>query len=256
MMKKYERVFRVAVFLIAAAGFIWFLIPLLWQVVNIGNGGGLAVCLLLLIGSLFFGKIRAACQNSKALRRVFLTVGILFCLGALWSLAMTCCMFSETAAKPPEDATAVVLGSLVDGTEPSADLRGRIDCAAVYLKEHPSAKCIASGGRGHREAVTEASAIKKALVSSGIDPQRILLEESSVNTKENLRRSLAIMKQNGISAPLAIITDDYHEFRACSIARSLGVNAYAVPARTPWFIFSSCWSREVLALTKYLFLPK
>lgn len=256
MMKKYERVFRAAVFLIAAAGLIWFLIPLLWQVVNIGSVCGLAVCLLLLVGSLFFGRIRTACQNSKTLRRVFLTVGVLFCLGALWSLAMTCCMFSAAAAKPPENAAAVVLGSLVDGTEPSADLRGRIDCAAVYLKEHPGAKCIASGGRGHREAVTEASAIKKALVSSGIDPQRILLEESSVNTKENLRRSLAIMKQNGISAPLAIITDDYHEFRACSIARSLGIKAYAVPTRTPWFIFSSCWSREVLALTKYLFIPK
>ena len=86
-------------------------------------------------------------------------------------------------------------------------------------------------------------------------PSRILTEETSRSTKENLANSLKIINRSGLDRRLAVVTDDYHEFRACSIARKTGVQAYAVPSKTPWFILSSCWAREVLALTKYLILP-
>lgn len=254
-MKKAEYIFRAAVFLVCAGGLVWFLIPLLWNVLNIGNACGLCVCAALMAGSLFFGKIREACLRSRVWRGVFLAADILLCAGAAWTIAMTCCMFSAAASTPPENSTVVVLGSLVSGTKPSADLQSRIDTAAVYLKEHPGTVCVASGGQGPREGITEAEAIKKTLVSAGVEPARVLLEDQSRSTRENLRNSLAVIKKAGGSQKLAIVTDDYHEFRACSIARSLGLEAYAVPARTPWFILSSCWAREVLALAKYLLIP-
>jgi uncharacterized SAM-binding protein YcdF (DUF218 family) len=246
---------RIAVFLAAAVGFAWFLIPIGWHVLNIGNASGLAVCLLLMVLAACWGKIRAAGEHSKPVRVFFTALVVLLCAGAVWSGAMTVCMLSGAAAAPAEDGVAVVLGSMVNGTSPSADLWSRIAAASSYLKEHPGVKCIASGGQGPGESVTEASVIKECLVADGIDADRILTEERSRSTKENLSNSMELAAQNGLGRKFAIITDDYHEFRACSVARKLGLEPYAVPAKTPWFILSSCWGREVLALTKYLILP-
>ena len=155
-------------------------------------------------------------------------------------------------AEAPKDATVVVLGSKVSGTTPSADLRARIDAAAVYLKANPQAKCVVSGGQGAGELVTEASAMEKGLVLQGIDASRILTEDRSTTTVENLKNSLAVIKQNGLSSDLAIVTDEYHEFRAGKIAENLGAKSYAVCAQTPWYIFSACYARELLALTNFL----
>lgn len=254
-MKKRVFLCRAAVFLAACAGVVWFLIPVHWGVLNIGNGCGLAVCLLLLALTLLWGKLREAGKRSRTVKGVLSAVTVLLCAGALWSAAMTVCMLSASRAEPPADAPVVVLGSMVQGDHPSADLRVRIETASAYLKKHPGTKCIASGGQGPHENVTEASAIQKALVEDGIDPARILTEESSTTTKQNFANSLKIARMNGLGSTFAVVTDDYHEFRACSIAAKAGAQAYAVPAKTPWYILSSCWAREVLALTKYLLLP-
>lgn len=252
-MKNRASPFRVVIFLAAAAGFVWFLIPIGWHVLNIGNASGLAVCLAVMVLTLFWGRIRAAGARSRAVRWLSSVAAVLLCVGAIWSVSMTVCMLSTmSSAAPPENAVVVILGSMVDGTSPSADLWTRIDTAAAYLKTHPGAKCIASGGQGRGESITEASAIKKYLIADGIDPARILTEEASHSTQENIVNSRKIADANGFGRKMAIVTDDYHEYRANSIARESGVEPYAVPAHTPWYILSSCWAREVLALTKYL----
>lgn len=255
-MGRKERVFRIAVFCAAAAGLVWFLIPLHWNVFNVGNASGLAVCAVLLAGSAFYGGIRRACARSYPLRAIFGAAAALLCLGAAWSAAMTVHMAAGMrSAPPPEGAAVVVLGSKVNGTAPSADLWARIGAASRYLKAHPKSVCIACGGRGAGESVTEASAIRDALARDGIDPGRIFTEETSASTRENLGNALRIADARGLGRTLAIVTDGYHEFRARSLARSLGAEAYAVPARTPWYILSACWAREVLALTKYYLIP-
>ncbi|WBY64199.1 MAG: YdcF family protein [Thermocaproicibacter melissae] len=241
--------------LAAAAGAMWFLIPyVLCRILNIGNGCGLAVCFVLIVLALFWKNFKEAAKHSRGVKIVLRTVVALLCAGAAWTAAMTACMLSVSFQTPPPDAPVIVLGSMVRGDVPSADLQSRIDTASAYLKEHPQAKCIASGGQGKYESVTEASAIKNALVADGIEPSRILTEETSTNTRMNFEYSLKLAKDNGLGTTFAVVTDDYHVFRACYTAKKVGIQAYAVPAETPWYILSSCWSREVLALTKYLLL--
>jgi uncharacterized SAM-binding protein YcdF (DUF218 family) len=239
----------------ATAGAVWFLIPLvLCGILNIGNGCGLAVCFVLIVLALNWEKFKEAANRSRGVKIVLRTAVALLCAGAAWTAAMTVCILSVSVQTPPPDAPLIVLGSMVRGDVPSADLQSRIDTASAYLKEHPKAKCIASGGQGRNESVTEAFAIKKALVADGIEPSRILMEEESTNTRKNFEYSLQIAKDNGLGTTFAIVTDDYHAFRACYTAKKVGIQAYAVPAETPWYILPSCWSREVLALTKYLLL--
>jgi uncharacterized SAM-binding protein YcdF (DUF218 family) len=252
-MEKHARIIRSVMAGLCAAGLIWFLIPIHWHVANPGNLTGIFVCVLLLVCNLFAPKIQRVCRQWKRLRYFAVAFLALFCAGALWSAAMTVCMMTVTAA-PPAGATVVVLGSGVRGTSPNADLWERIHTACAYLKAHPEAKCVACGGQGPGEGASEASVIRSCLIDAGIEPGRIQTEETSRSTQENLTNALPIIEKNQLSRSLALVTDDYHEFRACSIARSLGLYPFAVPSKTPWFIFSACWAREILALTKYLLL--
>lgn len=247
-----HRAVRVLIFILAAAGLVWFLIPLHWRVINAGSVLGMAVCSAVLLVCLFYLKIRRKCVSSKAARILCRSVMALFCAGLAWAAFLTGLMVAGTRSAPPENATVVVLGSKVSGSYPSADLTARIQAAGAYLAAHPSAKCVASGGKGPGEAVTEASVIREYLVRQGIDPARILEEDQSTTTRENLANSLSRIDRQGWSRELAIVTDEYHQYRAGRIARSLGAQPYAVCARTPWYIFSACYARELLALTQAL----
>lgn len=253
-MKK-QTVFRLSILFLALAGIVWFCIPLFWNVHNEGNLGGLFGCALLLLFAAFYPAVQRKRRRSKGWNRAYRICRALLFAGILWSALLTALMASAAGAVPPGEATVVVLGSKVNGHIPSADLYSRIRTAEQYLKAHPDAKCVASGGQGPGEAETEASAIRRYLMEADIAPSRILLEDQSESTQENLSRSLALIGRNGLSRKIAVVTDDYHQFRAGQIARRLGAEPYAVPAPTPWYIFSACYARELLALTKFFILP-
>lgn len=239
----------------AAAGIVWFCIPFFWSVHNIGNFSGLALCVLVLLACVFYPKIREKCEKSAKLKLAWRLVCILFCAGIVWAGVLTGLMAAGIGNLPPEHATVVVLGSKVTGRYPSADLMVRIQTAAAYLKAHPAANCVASGGQGAGELVTEASVIREYLVQMGIDASRIVTEETSTNTQQNFANSLKIIDGKKWSRDLAVVTDDYHQYRAGRIARRQGGTPYAVAAPTPWYIFSACYMRELLALTKFFLLP-
>jgi uncharacterized SAM-binding protein YcdF (DUF218 family) len=241
--------------ILSAVGLVWFIGPIYWNVFNIGNIFGMIICLLILLCVIFSSKIHAVCSQSKVARRIALAVLLLFCAGLAWTAVLTGLMISGTKGAPDENATVLVLGSKVNGSVPSADLMARIETAAEYLNENPRAVCVACGGQGNGEDRTEAEVIREGLVSLDIDSSRIYLEDRSTSTQENIGNALGVIEANGLSRNLAIVTDEYHEYRACSIAREYGVSAEAVPSRTPWYIFSACWARELLALSAFLLLP-
>ena len=255
MMKKIICVLlRIFLIAVSALGLMWFIWPIFHNVLNIGNALGIAVCTVLILLNLFFGKIRKAYVVSVPVRRTALAFFVLMCVGALWSAAMTVCMMTAAKTTPPEAATVLVLGSKASGRFPSADLWARINAASDYLKKNPKATCIACGGKGKGESASEASIIRENLVKSGIGADRVLLDDKSVNTEENIGNALKIIENNNLDSELAIVTDEYHEFRACAIAKRLGARSYAVPAKTPPYILSSCWAREVLSITKFIII--
>ena len=88
----------------------------------------------------------------------------------------------------------IVLGARVnpDGN-PSPALQNRLNAAIDYLAANPETIAIASGGQGADEPVSEATCIRDALVAAGVDPDRILVEDQSTSTAENLTFSLALM---------------------------------------------------------------
>ncbi len=135
-------------------------------------------------------------------------------------------------AKPKENLSyVIVLGAGLNGTRPSNPLVKRIEKAAEYMSDNPDTILIASGGQGMFESISEAECIKNELVKKGVDESRIILEDKSTSTEENLRFSMKII--GDADADVGIITNSFHEYRAGLIAKREGyTNYYSVPAVT------------------------
>ncbi len=154
----------------------------------------------------------------------------------------------------PVDAV-IVLGAGVNGETPSAALWSRIRAAEDYLEIHPDVPVVLSGGQGAGEAISEAEAMRRALWKEDrAENARLLLEERSTNTAENFRFSKALLEERGLdtgTATIAVVTNDFHCFRAHMIARRQGLKTIDVPAELPWWwLTANYYLREAFAVVK------
>ena len=112
----------------------------------------------------------------------------------------------------------IVLGAKVNGTSPSLSLQNRIDTAARYLKENEKTIVIVSGGQGPDEDISEAEAMRQGLVAQGIGAERIIIEDKSTSTYENMSFSKKLIP-SGLDTGL-LVTNDYHLYRAQLISKT------------------------------------
>ena len=189
---------------------------------------------------------------------IFRVLCILLLLGSI-AAAITA-GFIVRAAHPSHITACdhiVVLGAGVRGTVPSLSLRERINAAYDYLIANPQATAVLSGGQGPGEDITEAACMYRELTDMGIDPSRLLLEDASTSTIENLKHSLSILETETGSRPavIGIVSSEYHLFRAGLFARELGLEAVGIPARTSWFALRfNYYLREIVAVWKFYVL--
>lgn len=144
----------------------------------------------------------------------------------------------------------IVLGAQVRESGPSAALKYRLDEAVEYLEDNPKTICIVSGGQGANEPYSEAEGMAQYLKEQGIDASRILLEDKSLNTEQNMEYSRALIKDG---ASVGIITNDFHLFRAKQIARKYGLdNICGIAAKSTPVYLPNNMLREFLAEIKFL----
>ena len=149
----------------------------------------------------------------------------------------------------PDADHLIVLGCQVNGTVPSRMLRQRLEAALDYLNTHPDSVAILSGGKGPGEAITEAECMRIWLSEAGIAPHRLILEDRSTSTMENLRFSLELMDDG---AAAAIVSNEFHLYRAGQMAQKLGINASLIPADTEYPILRATYFlREIFAVWKF-----
>ena len=148
----------------------------------------------------------------------------------------------------------LILGTTVNGTEPSIMLGERIEAAYRYLRDHPDVICIPTGGKNPDADITEAQCIANKLIAMGIDESRIWLEPKATTTLENLRFSLDLIREKTGKKPenFAFLTSDFHVLRVRLVARRLGLTAYAHASRSKHTIFYyPAFLREILAVWYY-----
>ncbi len=137
----------------------------------------------------------------------------------------------------PEADFLIVLGAKVNGVTPSYAMEDRLNAALDYLNAYPDATVIVSGGQGDDEGVSEAEAMAVWLRTHGVADARILLEDASETTRQNLENSFAVIRAHGGSPErgVAIVTSEYHLYRAREMAAALGAKPIGVAARTSIF---------------------
>ena len=244
------------------------------RILNIGNVTGFAVSLCLLLYGLKQSSIHALIgQGWRAgglLRGFLLAWGVILTAIALTALILTCMIVHAALKKPAPDANVVLLGCEVKGEKPSRMLKGRMDAAVDYLEEHPGLFCVLSGGRGDNEDISEAECMFRYMTARGIDPGRLILEDRSVSTRENLQFSLQklepdVQADGGSKASgswrmsptplqIAVVTNEFHACRAHLIAKELGFDAGTVPAPSPWWLLPTFYVRELYGLLYQIFL--
>lgn len=146
---------------------------------------------------------------------------ILFGIGAAIFLIVEGLICSRCNAEGMAGADyLIVLGAQWKTSGPSKVLWYRLDKAVQYLNANPETKVIVSGGKGAGEPISEAEGMAGYLEQAGVASDRILIEDASVNTYENLRNSSAFLDK--AENTVVIVTNNFHVFRAEKLAKGQG----------------------------------
>lgn len=122
-------------------------------------------------------------------------------------------------AKPGADF-CIILGAQWKAAGPSGVLKKRLDSAAAYLEQNPGTMVIVSGGQGANEPMAEADGMREYLIEAGIEEDRIMVENRSTSTYENLAFCGELLNKE--KDRVVIVTNNFHVFRALGIAKKQG----------------------------------
>jgi len=162
-------------------------------------------------------------------------------------------MNGKAADSEPE--YLVILGCQVNGSLASLPLLRRGYNAVNYLKRHENVKAVITGGQGPREDITEAEAMRRLLAENDIGGERILIEDKSRSTIENLKFANELYSLHDKN--IVIVTSDYHMFRSLSIAKKLGYkNAAGLAATSQVSVLPAYLLREYMAVMFYALTGK
>ncbi len=192
---------------------------------------------------------------ARTVTKIFTTILV---LGLLVIGATEAIIIYKSFGDPAEQVTyMVVLGAKVNRDGPSVSLWDRICEAYGYLEFHPQTIAILSGGQGTDEPITEAECMYRELVSLGIHPNRLWIEDEATSTWENLKFSLDLIEEKTGIRPtkIGVLSSEYHLFRASLFARACDVEFVGIPARTSrWGQRINHFLREVAGVWHYLIL--
>ncbi|WP_268913650.1 YdcF family protein [Lentilactobacillus sp. SPB1-3] len=164
-------------------------------------------------------------------------------------------MYQMFPVKYPADYV-ITLGAGVRSDEVSPLLKSRLDRAIQYFKNFSTnnSHMIPSGGQGPDEPYSEAYVMAKYLKNNSIPEERIILEDKSTSTYENMLFSKhkieADWQEQGQSGTPKIVfsTNNYHVLRGAIYAKRAGLNAQGVGAPTSFYFLPSAMLREYIAI--------
>lgn len=244
---KVKNAVSIMIYLLADASALYFILLLIKTgVTNIFNYFFAVLAVLLFLAGRLFDSVfwRNLPRGTKA------AVITCICIGLCFFVFLEALILSGSIKHTKEDADyVVVLGCKVQGTRPSLSLQYRMNAAVEYLKEHPGAKAVLTGGQGIGEDISEGQAMYDAMTNMGIPPERLLVENQSTTTKENLEFAKAYIDPENDS--VVLVTTGYHMYRAGRIARHAGYRKLqGYSAKTVWYLVPADYIREALAIIK------
>ncbi|MBQ8510458.1 MAG: YdcF family protein [Clostridia bacterium] len=186
----------------------------------------------------------------------------------LVSLVFFWCYIGFDAAKKPEsyavtastagdtgaDTIVMVFGCRTYGYTPSDTLRLRLDAALELLNALPDAQCMVSGGQGSNETVPEAESMRAYLVFHGIAEERVIMEDQSHSTSENVRFTKELLESLGLTDKKIIgVSTAFHLPRIEALSERYELPMEVCASPSPSFaLYYVSMVREYLSYIKML----
>lgn len=220
---------------------------------------GIVLSFLLVAGEVFLFRVDYSVSGSQTEVMIHDLLTNLFAAGYLYFECMligTIVAGAFAAKYEPEKNVdfLIILGCGLrkDGTLTPL-LKGRADRAIGFYerqKEETGKELtfITSGGQGADEIVPESLAMKRYLMERGIPEERILEENCSTDTFENMKFSREIIQKLGPEGNVAFSTTNYHVFRSGVFARRVKMRAIGMGAKTKWYFWPNAAVREFIGL--------
>lgn len=163
---------------------------------------------------------------------------------------------NKDTATYKEDAV-IVLGTGLNGETITLPLQYRLEKTIEYYTKNPNVIIVLSGGQGPDETITEALAMERFLLSKGVPENKMIKEDRSTSTYENFIFSKKLLDNYFKNDYKTIfITNDFHIFRANEISKVAGMNSNHMHAKMEWYLVPITYTREFLAIIKFLILKE
>lgn len=188
-------------------------------------------------------------KKSRPSGLLFLLAVVLVAAVYAVATAFSIVSYSHLDEARPADA-AVVLGAGTSDGQVSPVFRERINHAIDLYESGTIKYIIMTGGTGDGNTVSDAFAAKQYAISQGVPESRILTEEKSAITEENLEYSKAIMDGRRLDSAL-IVSDPLHMKRAMIMADDYGITAFSSP--TPSTMYRSLKTKFPFLLREIFF---
>ena len=154
---------------------------------------------------------------------------IVFAIG----IAISIWNYGKVDEKAPADV-AIVLGAAVWDGEVSPVYRERINHAITLYEEGTVDFIILTGGFGEGSYKSDSQVAKEYALSQDVPEERILIEEKSTITEENLEFSKEIMDENDLETAI-IVSDPLHMKRSMLMAKDYNITALSSPTTTSMY---------------------
>lgn len=176
------------------------------------GGGGAALCVL----TLAEGRMTPLLVTVFAL----FSVGLMIFLLVEGKILRTAAAAVRTLRRGEIKAPPVVLvpGYRLENGQPGPVLQCRLERAKALLEENPGTRAVLSGGASPGETRSEAAAMAVWLQEAGIAWERLLREEGSASTAENMRFCRTLTS----GGPVGLVTSGFHLYRAMGEAKKAG----------------------------------
>ena len=154
----------------------------------------------------------------------------------------------------PDKDFLIILGcGLRDDGTPTPLLKGRVDRALAFRQKQLESTgkdliFVTSGGQGPNEVISESASMKQYLIEQGIPEDRIIEEDRSRDTAENMKFSKEKIRAVDPDGKVAFSTTNYHVFRSGLCARRVKMRAVGMGAKTKWYFWPNASVREFVGL--------
>lgn len=159
----------------------------------------------------------------------------------------------EISNARPADVIIVLGSGLENDGAAGVALQRRARRAAEAFRIGLAGRVMCTGGKTGMAERTEADACREILVSEGVPPDAVVVEDLSRSTEENAVNARALMDVLGLQSAI-LVTDSFHMPRATLIFSALGIPHSRFPVSRRFLdtgAYNVAIRREMTALQWY-----